>query len=221
MEVETFPLMQEFNDDASLPGFQPGKLGTLGGMIAHLTGVHGGNVHEKGAVVITASSTLSTVFGRMFGRISRDQPKNVADHESNSFFASKNEPNQWICFDFVARMVRLTAYAIRSYPGGPGHPHPKSWVIEVSSDGASWREIDRRDDNQDLNGGYLTKVFTVARAPECRMIRLTQTGKNHQGDDDYERLIRSAGERLSFWSRDFGNDRLLFSDFEVFGDLAE
>jgi len=95
-------------------------------------------VHEKGDVVIAASSTDGDHW----------QPKNVAEHESYYFFASKDEPNQWICLEFIARLVRLTAYA-----GGPGYSHPKSWVIEASSDGAAWSEpsIDRRENNQDLN----------------------------------------------------------------------
>jgi len=195
--------MQELKEDASLPGFQPGNLGTLGGMLAHLTGVHRGNVHKKGVVVITGSSTYydEVEYEDEDEAFFEIQPKNVADHESSSLFCSESKPNQWICLDFRARRVRLTAYAIRSCgraPWGPEHRTPKSWVIEVSSDGAAWSEIDRRENNQDLNDRLVTKVFTVARAVECRMIRMRQTGKDHNG-----------------------NDRLSFSAFEVFGVLTE
>jgi len=133
--------------------------------------------------VVTASSISSG-----------PHPKNVADHGSSSCFCSKSEPNQWVCFDFRARRVQPTAYAIRS----ANDMYPESWVIEACADGMVWNEIDRRDDNQDLSGKFLAKVFIVARAAEYRGIRLRQTGKNHEG-----------------------NDQLVFNTFGVFGVLTK
>jgi len=60
---------------------------------------------------------------------------------------------------------------------------PKSWVLEASSDGADWGAIDRRNDNAGLNGPHLTKTLSIAGARAFRMIRLRQTGKNHNGRD--------------------------------------
>jgi len=122
----------------------------LNGMLAHLTQVHGGNVHTKGVVTITSSSIAS-------GR-----PMGVADRGSGPWFGTAHAPNQWICFDFGARRVRPTAYTIKSF-GGHGW-YPKSWVIETSSDGEDWREIDRRDDDASLNGPSRTSTFSIASA---------------------------------------------------------
>jgi hypothetical protein len=61
----------------------------------------------------------------------------------------------------------------------------KSWVVEDSLDGKSWTEIDRQTNNQDFYVGYATASFAVSNPGECRFIRLTQTGKNHEDEGDY------------------------------------
>ena len=83
--------------------------------------------------------------------------------------------------------VALTSYSIRSYGSGPGGCHPKSWVLEVSSDGSegSWTVVDSSENNFDLNNKRVTRNFAIgARLSESfRFVRLRQTGKNHQGND--------------------------------------
>jgi hypothetical protein len=71
-------------------------------------------------------------------------------------------------------------------------------VVEGSDDGATWTEIDGRENNSDLNDDLVVKTFTVAQSGRFRMIRLRQTGPNHCGDD-----------------------YLVLSAFEVFGAVAE
>ena len=143
------------------------------GVIAQLTRECGGNVHIKGAVEVTASSFVSANLAA----------KNVADFGSDWCFQSRNEPNQWICYDFKGRRVAPVGYSIRT---GFGY-FPKSWVLEVSDDGSddSWEVVDRRENNEDLDDRDITRNFLItARPPESfRFIRLRQTGKNHDADD--------------------------------------
>jgi hypothetical protein len=157
-----------------LPIWQEGKVEipmkeskSLDGIISYLTQKHGGNVHEKGIVTITSKS------------VSNDDPKyapkNVADLTSDSSFMSKNEPGQWICWDFGEMRIRPTHYTIRTQ-------YLKSWVVEGSLDGRSWTEIDRQTDNQHFK--KLNRAsFAVSNPAEFRFIRLTQTGKRTYGDD--------------------------------------
>jgi hypothetical protein len=140
---------------------------SLDGIILYLTKKHGGNVQEKGIVTTTSKSVYSDK--------PSDAPKNVADLTSDSYFLSKNEPGQWVCWDFRERRVRPTHYTIRGWD-------LKSWVVEGSLDGRSWTEIDRQTDNQDFKDGN-TVSFAVSNPAEFRFIRLTQTCKNHLGDD--------------------------------------
>ena len=146
----------------------------LDGVIAHLARECRGNVHDKGIVNVTASSVCAI----------SSQPKNAVDLRTDSRFWSRNEANAWICYDFRERRVIPTSYSVRSWHDGPGSCHLKSWVIEVSNDGHSWTEIDRRDDNNDLNSSWVTVNFKISRVPSesFRFFRLRQAGKNHQGD---------------------------------------
>jgi hypothetical protein len=158
------------------------KAKSLDGIISYLTRKHGGNVHDKGIVTITSSDM-------------DDRPKytrkNVADFTSDSEFCSKDEPGQWVCWDFHEMRVRLTHYTITCWK-------LTSWVVESSLDGEAWTEIDRKTNNEDFRAGLVTVSFAVSNSAECRFIRLTQTGKNH-----------GCG------------DSLLIKAFEFFGTLLE
>ena len=78
------------------------------------------------------------------------------------------------------------SYSIRS----GSQDFPRSWVFEVSNDGRdeSWVVVDRRENNNDLNGKFVTHKFAVGDPPRgsYRFIRLRQTGTNHQGRDYLE-----------------------------------
>ena len=126
----------------------------LNGIIAHLTRECGGNVYDNEIVNITASSCQSDY-----------HPKNAADFSTDSAFDSEGLASSWICYDFKDRSVIPTSYSVRSWARGPGSCHLKSWVIEVSNDGSSWTEIDRRDNNHDLNNRTVTQNFKVLQVP--------------------------------------------------------
>jgi hypothetical protein len=73
-----------------------------GGLIAHVTAKCGGNVHDKGAVEITASS----VFGDY-------APRNAAELvDRHSLFRSEKEPGQWSWFDFNGLRIEPAHYTL-------------------------------------------------------------------------------------------------------------
>jgi hypothetical protein len=161
------------------------KRGNMNGIIAYLTRKCGGNVHEKGIVSITPASLGS----RLDDSISK-----LADLRESSFFNTKNQSGPWICWDFHNLRIRPTHYSIR----GVALNNLKSWIVEISTDGVDWTEIDRQIDSQALSGVQKTDSFEVSGSHECRFIRLSQIGRNH-----------------------LGNDQLVLSGFEVFGTLRE
>jgi hypothetical protein len=131
----------------------------LEGIIWYLTQKHGGNVHDRGVVSITAKSVDDDP---------RFPMRNVADLTTGSYFWSKNSPGQWVCWDFRQMQIRPTRYTIRGAL--------KSWHVESSLDGVEWTEIDRKIDN------WATS-FPLSRVAKCRFIRLTQTGTSGVGND--------------------------------------
>jgi hypothetical protein len=99
-------------------------------------------------------------------------------------FESKNEPGQWICWDFHKRRVALHYYKIRS-------SLLKSWLVETSLDGKRWTEIDRRTDDYSFSIGGNAATFAIAPREAFRFIRLAQTGKTRLNED---RLLLTAVE---------------------------
>jgi hypothetical protein len=91
-----------------------------------------------------------------------------------------------------------THCAILPNSHGPCGWHLKSWLVETSADGKSWREVARVEDNLQFNGKWLTTAFPVAVGGECHVIRLVNISRNH-----------------------FGNDCLWISSWEIFGGLVE
>jgi hypothetical protein len=143
--------------EVSLGCFPLKDASSLDGIIAYLTRKHGGNVHDKQIVTVLQSLLL-----------------HVTDFTFYSTSWSKDEPGQWVCWDFHGLRVNPTHYTIYS-------PHLKSWVIEGSLDGEAWIEIDQKTDNDDLAFNVEIGSFACSKWAECRFIRLTQTGTNHDG----------------------------------------
>ena len=158
--------------------YQPGKEGQsppplfppkLDGLIAHLTLQCGGNVHDRRLVYVMGEGK---------------NPRDVVDLGSTFVYRAVNfvgvkEP--WVCYDFNERRVIPTSYSVQSYPI---FGFLKSWVVEVSNDGCSWTEIDRRVNNNDLKGEDALGEFNLSRPPRegFRFFRLRQIGPNHSGD---------------------------------------
>ena len=147
----------------------------LDGIIAHLTRVHGGNVHDKEVVTVTASS--------IYNMAACYHPKHAASLETDSIFYSANAQNSWICYDFRNRSIIPTHYTIRSHPDGgrglAGWHNLRSWVIEGSNDETTWVVLDSRENNSELDGQNAMDNFTIApdRVGESyRYVRLRQTG---------------------------------------------
>jgi hypothetical protein len=167
--------------------FEPSS--PLCGIINHLTSGLGGNVDDRNVVNITAN--------RVYDSSGRYAAKNVTYFESDSGFVSANEPNQSICFDFKILRIEPTHYTIRTPNGDQNDCHLKNWVIEGSIDGTSWTEIDRHENNNDLNRSLALKTFAVSNVATFQMIQLRQIGLNHAN-----------------------NNHLCFTAFEIFGLLS-
>jgi hypothetical protein len=142
------------------------EAGSVKGIISYLTTKHGGNVHEKHIVAITAKSVGCP-----------DDPRfavqNVGDLTSDRWFMSDNEPDQWVCWDFGRMRIRPTHYAVKAY-------ELKSWVVEGSQDGESWTELDRQTDKKNFKdrSHCHNTSFAVSHPEQFRFVRLTQTEMN-------------------------------------------
>ena len=167
----------------------------LNGIIAYLTRKFGGNVDDNGIVAVTLSTTYT---GGDYAA------KYAADLGSDSMCHSENKPGSWVCYDFKERRVSPMSYSVRSCCNDASGHHLKSWVVEVSNDGRDWIEIDRRENNNDLNARHVVCNFNVTKPQtgSFRFFRLRQIGESHN-------LIVGV------------KDCLVITSLEVFGFLWE
>ena len=123
----------------------------LRGIIAHLERKCGGCVYYKGVVVRTAGSTTT------------------------------NERDNWCCYDFRERRIKLVSYSFISDGLGSSLV---SWFVDVSNDGETWEVVDHHH-NRGLNQFPLIRNFRIKHNPKgtVRFIRFHQFGKNLKSKD--------------------------------------
>jgi hypothetical protein len=139
----------------------------LEGIIHHLSLKCGGNVHTKGLVTITASSSYSG-----------QQPvETIANFGQPSNWVSYATPNSWVMFDFKEPQVSIEGYSVNS---GPVGYWLLTWEMEASDDASSWRTIHGRS-TKELVGVNHTRYFACNSASKefHRYVRIRQTGVNH------------------------------------------
>jgi hypothetical protein len=168
---------------------------SLDGIISELTRQCLSNVHDKNVVIVTSSPS--------FSGHGRDAARNVVDLRSDEYFCSVHRckdsnipltPNNWICYDFQEMGIVPTHYAIRT-----GHKaFMRSWLVEVSSDGTNWPQIDRQENCAQTNAPHYVGIFSLSKCVVSRLVRLVNIGRNYRGDDE-----------------------LMICAFELFGSLLE
>jgi hypothetical protein len=140
----------------------------LDGIISCLPNKFGGLVGDRGVVLISASSLDNP----------QSHPlRNVADLENQTNFHTNNTPNSWICYDFKDMNIKPTHDTLRSARNCNDH-HLRFWALEGSRNGSEWIELDRRENNTELNSQGAIATFPVSRSDEGHGIRLRQLGKN-------------------------------------------
>jgi hypothetical protein len=152
----------------------PHGLSHFQGILHHLTAKCGGNIHTKGLVAITASSTFSDC-----GSV-----ETIVDFHKPSAWVSVDVPNSWVMFDFKEANVAIEGYSITS---GSSSQWLEAWETEASNDGRSWVSIERRS-TQDLEGSNVTQ-FSECNRPSLRFyrfVRIRQTSLNGSGRSHME-----------------------------------
>ena len=132
---------------------------------------YGKDIHEQGKITILASSTT------------KNKPEKVIDYETNDDWFSNGNPDNWIEFNFKNQKVKINGYSIKTYNNATNWHHLKNWIIEGSNNRNQWMEIDKKENNSDLNGRNYQCFFPISRrGDEFQYIRLRMIGTNHHGD---------------------------------------
>lgn len=117
----------------------------------------------------------------------------------DNFFASKNEKNSWICYEFKENFVIPTDYTIRSPNFGRNNQNPRSWVIEGSINSNDWITLDEQINCSYMNGPNYVHTFHISKSNKIKFIRIRETDHN--------------------WASSNSNYNLVISAFEIYGTL--
>ena len=207
------------------------------GIIKYLEKKYGNNLHQKRIISISASSTLSN--GPQF---SPEHVINYTNNYNNTFWMSDNNPGNWLELDFKNIKLKLTGYSLKTSNGPISQAHHiKNWILEGSQDGIEWNEIDRQENNNDLNGPNYQHYFPISDSDEeYQYIRIKSIGQSHYVVDqspyfeemneaiqdeimENPEILQNPQDLQDLMSRHgFSNQTfyfLMFSNIEFFGEI--
>jgi hypothetical protein len=176
IDVGQFPRLKSLLENQSKSEFHliPFRSAPIAdGLISFLGRISQGNPHDKGVICAT---------GTVYNDDARNRARNATDIQTDSYFISQNAENQILCYDFKNMRVAVTHYFLRSHGNQVNDNHLRSWVIEVSEDGSNWTEIDRRVDDNHLNGPNQSFGFEVGSVVETRYVRIRNLGPCWNGE---------------------------------------
>lgn len=120
--------------------------------------------------------------------LNHGSPESLLDINNSTYsYCTNDRQNSWICFEFKKRKIRPSAYTIKSTYNSKGMDHLKSWIIEGSVDGFSWKKLDEQKNCSLLNGENLVRTFPINvdvddfefdDENEFKFLRIKQTDKN-------------------------------------------
>ena len=168
------------------------------------------NESDTKGIISTLGDSVTITAG---GYHNQDHPVSFLRNDDKNCFANFHVISQieksdgYILFDFGSLKIDLTSYLIRSNGGAPSsYAHPKTWRIEGSNNKSEWKLIDRRINDQSLNGKFHQNKFT------CQY--------NNHGEKDGYRYIKYSQEEN--WLNDYRfNSRICLSRFELYGDILK
>jgi hypothetical protein len=137
----------------------PGR--EMDGIVRHLSG-------REGDVRVTSSFEEADPLR---------EANNVIDFDSLKDFITDDEEGQWVCLEFRSSSVRVDGYAIV----GANGLFPRSWVVEVSWDNASWTEISVKENARELTTVSQAVHYATDEQFEGRFVRFRLTGRNSDG----------------------------------------
>lgn len=164
----------------------------LDGIMRYLTKKNGGaNICDKGVISISSDSTHQADAKIQF------DPKNVVDFSNNSaVFLSDDKGGAFILFDFKGKTVKLSGYTLKSNNRQGTTSNLKNWALEVSNDNTKWTQLDKKTDNNDLNGPNRLASFKITKKVDgfFRYVRILQTGCSHYKSNNHNMFSISKVE---------------------------
>jgi hypothetical protein len=123
------------------------------------------NPHESGLVNVTASS--------VYDNDPIHQPHNVLNFDTNSFWLTKNDPNNWIMFDLKGKsfqMKQICIHAREKY-------FARNWTLEGSNNNSTWTIVHNQGEDERFNTPDAQVTFNINSQQSFTIFKIVQ--KNH------------------------------------------
>ncbi|MDC9819215.1 discoidin domain-containing protein [Pectobacterium polonicum] len=104
---------------------------------------------------------------------SSTQAYSAFSNKENQIWAARTVPIQWISIE-LPNVTEIVSYQIDNRPSGGYNNHPKSWVLQGSTDGNVWVEIHKVTSSNDNNGGSV-RSYNLASPVSYKFYRLYVT----------------------------------------------
>jgi hypothetical protein len=129
------------------------------------------NPATEGRISVTSSDGLSLEFGKLEDIVSREStPRNCH---------TKDQPSSWFAID-LGVWIWPSAYTLR-HSTGYGKAALRTWQLEASKDGSSWKVLLSHQNDTSLQEPGSTHTWNVEAPTEAqgwRHVRILQTGPN-------------------------------------------
>ena len=142
------------------------------GIFHFLAQQSGGNPHTTGLVTLEASSTQAIAVHR------------ILDYGPNDYFSTRDLPRQWIKFHFHCHRVSLNGYTYKTH-SVHGSGHSRSWTLDGSDDGLTWRVIHQVEDTTELMNYGAVYHASFPATPFFTHFRITQTAVNSSNYNNF------------------------------------
>ena len=128
--------------------------------------------NENNNVILEATSRLDTVY-------------NILNNHEKAEYRSDNIPNSWIKATLRnKKSFILNKYMIRGRDYPNGHfDHLKTWLLEGQKLDGTWIELDSQKNQEIWN--LKIKIYPIKVQEPLISVRLTQTDKSTDGDDNF------------------------------------
>jgi hypothetical protein len=135
-----------------------------------------GNVCEKGIINVTARETDPERYGP---QINGGGPRAVVDLDTQRGWYDKNNDPSWLQFDFKARRIRISSYAIKFGYESLTKRGIQKWRLEGSHNGSSWVTIDDRSKEKTIHSDYSVEHYNCGTGSRdiFRYVRIMKVDK--------------------------------------------
>ena len=79
--------------------------------------------------------------------------------------------------------MKIIGYSLKTYGCEKNTNHLKNWVIEGSQNRSEWKLIDRKENDQFLNGSFNEHYYQVSKPIDhYQYVRIRTIGPNHKNN---------------------------------------